>query len=67
MLSDSQVIIFQQGEISNTNLLNYIPCDKIKTWNRVWIHMISVCHETLSHDLTLCSGREANNFDFGKT
>ena len=61
------MIIFQQGEIPNTNLLNNIPCDKIKTWNRVWIRMNSVCHKALSHDLPLCSDQEANNFDFSKT
>ena len=35
LLSDAQVIICQEGEISNTNLLNNIACDKVKTCTEV--------------------------------
>ena len=28
--------------------------------------MNSMCHKRLSHELTLCSDQEANNFEFAK-
>ena len=65
LLSNSQVIICQEGEISNTNLLNNTACDKVKTCTEVGVGIH--CVISIISVLTLCSEQKVNNFGFAKT
>ena len=65
LLSDSLVIICQEGEISNTNLLNNTACDKVKTCIEVGVGIH--CVISIISVLTLCSEQKVNNFGFAKT